>query len=64
MDDTNEENVLGPLSNRNSARNTPRMFRNPPQPHMCVQVSLKSPNNVSCISYSSKFYRRLTNIYC
>lgn len=39
-----EENVLRPLVNRPSPRNGPRIVRipqPPPQPHMCVQDTLK-----------------------
>uniref|UniRef100_A0A1B6M3W4 PIH1 N-terminal domain-containing protein n=1 Tax=Graphocephala atropunctata TaxID=36148 RepID=A0A1B6M3W4_9HEMI len=36
------ESVLSPLpGNRPVSRNTPRLFRSPPQPHMCVQDTLK-----------------------
>nr|WHU27570.1 olfactory receptor 11 [Matsumurasca onukii] len=37
-----EEVVLSPLSgNRPISRNSARLFRSPPQPHMCVQDTLK-----------------------
>uniref|UniRef100_A0A1B6HK52 PIH1 N-terminal domain-containing protein n=1 Tax=Homalodisca liturata TaxID=320908 RepID=A0A1B6HK52_9HEMI len=42
------ESVLSPLpGNRPVSRNTPRVFRSPPQPHMCVQDTLKG-TQITC----------------
>lgn len=51
----NEDYILAPLGNRTPSKQSPRVFRNPPQPHMCIHATLQDshiPCYINVMSWS------------
>ncbi|XP_075221514.1 uncharacterized protein LOC142324557 [Lycorma delicatula] len=51
----NEDYILAPLGNRTPTKQSPRLFRSPPQPHMCIHATLQDshiPCYINVMSWS------------